>query len=217
MNTIDAILLGFVGLIAIFGFIRGMVSQAMAIVGLVVAYFFSGELSVHMVDQMAHALGSSQAYAKPFAVLWSAVLIYIGCRLIGFALEKILVDHSGSLKFLNRLGGGVLGAIKGCLILMMAFYILKLVPPKQLEVHAPKIVQSQLYQFLSHNSLMNPEYIETLVDPITKPAQEFLQPKSVTDPKDQKNLEKNESKMNNDALNNVLQKHVPKTLPKKNK
>ena len=100
---------------------------------------------------------------------------------------------------------------------MMAFYILKLVPPKQLEAHAPKIVQSQLYQFLSHNSLMNPEYIETLVDPITKPAQEFLQPKSVTDPKDQKNLEKNESKMNNDALNNVLQKHVPKTLPKKNK
>jgi len=138
MNTIDLILIGFIVLIAILGFIRGVISQAMSVVGLIAAYMFSGRLSEFAVDRIAQEMGSSQSYARPFAILWAAILIYIGCRLIGFGIEKLLVNQSDSLKALNRVGGGFLGAIKGCLILMIGFYILRLVPQEKLEAHAPK-------------------------------------------------------------------------------
>ncbi len=219
MTTIDSALLIFIGLLAIFGFIRGVVSQAMGIAGLVAAYFFAAPLSVHIVGKIAQGMGSTEAYAKPFAVLWSAVLIYIGCRLVGFAIEKIFVNQSGSLKGLNRIGGGFLGAIKGCMILMIAFYILRLVPKETLEAHAPKIPQSKMYQYFANTQLFNPKYIETLAEPIKTQADEILRPKlqtpdelvqSIMNAKNKKAVEKTESKMNNEELNKVLMKHEPK-------
>lgn len=227
MTTIDTALLIFIGLLAIFGFIRGVVSQAMAIAGLVAAYFFAAPLSVHIVGKIAQGMGSTEAYAKPFAVLWAAVLIYLGCRLIGFAFEKILVNQSGSLKSLNRIGGGFLGAVKGCMILMIAFYILRLVPKDTLEAHAPKIPQSKMYQFFANTQLLNPKYIETLAAPIKTQADEILNPKvqstdklvqSIMNAKNIKAVEKTESKMNNNELDKLLQETAPlskKTPPKK--
>lgn len=223
MNTIDLILVGFIVLIAILGFIRGVISQAMSVVGLIAAYMFSGRLSEFAVDRIAQEMGSSQSYARPFAILWAAILIYIGCRLIGFGIEKLLVNQSDSLKALNRVGGGFLGAIKGCLILMIGFYILRLVPQEKLEAHAPKIPQSRMYQFLAKNQFMDTKYIDTLVEPVTKPAQELIESKtpapvkeavkSVTHPKNKKVIEKTEAKMNNEELNKVLMKHAPAKNP----
>lgn len=214
MTTIDIILLVFVGLLAILGFIRGIVSQAMAIAGLIAAYFFAAPLSVHINPKMAAALGSTEAYAKPFAVLWAAVIIYIGCRLLGFVFEKIFISNSTALKSMNRIGGGFLGAVKACMILMLAFYILKLVPQDALEAHAPKVAQSKVYQFFTKNELMDPKYIQTLTEPMAKPAQELMQSapvsewKSATDPKNKKTIEKTESNMNNEELTKVLQKNA---------
>lgn len=223
MNTIDLILVGFIVLIAILGFIRGVVSQAMSVVGLIAAYVFSAQLSEFAVDRIAQEMGSTQSYARPFAILWAAILIYIGCRLVGFGIEKLLVNQSDSLKALNRIGGGFLGAIKGCLILMIGFYILRLVPQEKLEAHAPKIPQSRMYQFLAKNQFLDTKYIDTLVEPVTKPAQELIESKtqapvkepvkSVTHPKSKKVVEKTESKMNNEELNKVLMKHVPAKQP----
>ena len=71
MNTIDLILVGFIVLIAILGFIRGVVSQAMSVVGLIAAYMFSAQLSEFFVDRIAQELGSSQSYARPFSILWA--------------------------------------------------------------------------------------------------------------------------------------------------
>ena len=226
MTSIDIILFVFIGLLAIFGFIRGVVSQAMSLVGLVAAYFFAGPLSVHVVAKMAAAMGSTENYAKPFAVLWAAIMIYIGCRLLGFAVEKIFINQSDSLKSLNRMGGGFLGAIKGCLVLMIAFYILRFVPQETLEAQAPKISQSKMYQFFASNQLLDPKYIETLAEPVTKQAEGLMQsipspssviPTAVTEPKSKKTVEKTEAKMNPDELNKVLQKHTPakKTSKKK--
>jgi len=214
MNTIDAIFLGFVVLIAVLGFVRGVVSQAMSIVGLIAAYVFSEQLSVYGVEKIALAMGSSQEYAKPFAVLWAAVMIFIACRLFGYLVEKFLVDQNDSLKMMNRIGGGFLGAIKGCLILIIAFYILRLIPQDKLEAHAPKITQSQAYQFLSKNHFVDPKYIQTLVEPVTKPAKEMIQSKpevkeAKSDPKNKKTLEKTEGKMSDEALSKELMKHTP--------
>lgn len=225
MNPIDIILLAFIGTVAIFGFIRGVISQAMSIVGLVAAYFYSAELSKHMVARLASVMGSTEAYARPFAVLWAAILIYIACRLVGFGVERLLVDRSDSLKSMNRFGGALLGAIKGCLILLVAFYILRLVPQNQMEAHAPKLLQSKMYNFFAKNELFNPDYIDTLVEPVTKSAQEMVKPKevpaetpaikSVTEPKSKKTVEKTESKMNQAELDKVLQKHAPAKPAKK--
>ncbi|MEZ4845512.1 MAG: CvpA family protein [Bdellovibrionota bacterium] len=227
MNPIDIILVAFIGTIAIFGMIRGVVSQAMSITGLAAAYFFSAQLSDHIVAKIASVMGSSEVYARPFAVLWAAILIYIGCRLIGFGIEKLLVDQSDSLKAMNRIGGGVLGAIKGILILILAFYILRLVPQNQMESHAPKVLQSKMYQFFSKNELLNPKYIDTLIEPVTKSAQELVKPaettvetpapKSVTESKSKKTLEKTEAKMNQQQLDQVLQKHTPPAKQPKKK
>ena len=219
MNPIDIILIAFIGTIAIFGMIRGVVSQAMSIAGLVAAYFFSASLSNHIVAKIASVMGSSEVYARPFAVLWAAILIYIGCRLVGFGIEKLLVDRSDSLKAMNRIGGGVLGAVKGMLILILAFYILRLVPQNQMEVHAPKILQSKGYQLFAKNELLDPKYIETLTEPVTKSAQEMVKPKepqtpasqSVTESKSRKAVEKTEAKMNQQQLDQVLQKHTQQT------
>jgi membrane protein required for colicin V production len=221
MSSVDIILLVFIGLLAIFGFIRGVVSQAMSVAGLIAAYFFSAQLSEHIVARIAQAMGSSESYARPFAVLWAAVMIYIACRLIGFGIEKIFINQSDSLKSLNRIGGGFLGAIKGCLILFIAFYILRLVPQETLEAHAPKISESKMYQFFAHNQLFDPKYIETLAEPVTKSAQDLMKktplgsltetpPISVTEPKNKKSLEKTEAKMNDEELVNAMMKRSVK-------
>lgn len=227
MNPIDIILVAFIALIAIFGFIRGVISQAMSIVGLVAAYFYSAQVSEHMVAKLASIMGSTQTYARPFSVLWAAILIYIGCRLVGFGVEKLMVDRSDSLKSINRFGGAFLGAIKGCLILLIAFYILRLVPQNQMEAHAPKVLQSRMYQFFAKNDLFDQKYIDTLVEPATKSVQEMVKqkeikiptlPKSVTETKSKKSLEKAEAKMNQEDLNKILQEHLepaPKKSPKK--
>lgn len=113
-----------------------------------------------------------------------------------------------------------MGAIKGCLILMIGFYILRLVPQEKLEAHAPKIPQSRMYQFLAKNQFLDTKYIDTLVEPVTKPAQELIEfktpapvkeaVKSVTHPKNKKVIEKTEAKMNNEELNPVMKRAAAK-------
>lgn len=230
MTTIDIILIVFIGLVAIFGFIRGVVSQAMSIVGLVTAYFFSAPLSAHFVKHIASGMGSTESYARPFAVMSAAILIYVACRLLGFAFEKIFISQSDSLKGLNRIGGGFLGAIKGCILLFIAFYILRLVPQDTLEAHAPKVVHSKMYQFFAHNQLFDQKYIDTLAEPVYKSANQLTKPqetqvpqttddliKSITDAKSKKTIEKTESKMNNEELNKILTKQAPKKAVAKKK
>lgn len=215
VNTIDIVLISFIGLFAVWGFIRGVVSQAMSIVALVAVYFFSTPLSKHIVAKAADFLGSSSAYAKPFAVLWSAIMIFIACKLMGFLIERLLVDQSESLKSLNRIGGGFLGIVKGLCVLVIAFYILLLVPQESLKAKAPKISESKIYQFISAHQLLDPKYIETVVEPITKPTTDFIHenlqhnvPQSVTNPANQKKIEKTENDMNDKELQEVLGKHA---------
>lgn len=221
LNTIDIVLLIFVGLFAIWGFIRGWVSQAMSIIALIAVYCFSVPLSTHVIGKAADFLGSSSAYARPFAVLWSAIMIFIACKLIGFLIERLVVDQNESLKSLNRFGGGFLGIVKGLCVLIIGFYILLLVPQETLKSRAPKISESKIYQFISANQLLDPKYIETVIEPITKPTKDFLNeglptkvPQSVTNPANQKKIEKTESDMDDKELQEVLGKHAQPTAKK---
>ena len=216
MNTIDIILLTIVLLFGIWGFIRGAFSQAVSIVALIAVYFFSVPLSLKILPKAADFLGSSSAYARPFAVLWSAIMIFIAFKLAGFLIERVFIDQSDALKLMNRFFGGILGLVKGACVLIIAFYILLLVPKETLRTRAPKMMSSRIYQGLSSHQILDPKYIDTLVEPVTNPIKSInpelakeIQESVTKAGTNKKALEKREGDMDDKELQEILGKQAP--------
>lgn len=220
-SMIDYSALVIIALFAFFGFLRGVISQIMAIVGFAGVFLFakpfSEKLDVHVVE----FLGSPKPYAKTIALLWAAFIIYVGCRLFGYFIEKIFIKQSTPLKSINRIGGGFLGAIKGLCIVIVVFYLLYLIPREILDKSAPKVRQSRIYQLMATHPVFERSYLESLMSPISRTTQDQIQSLMKTeDPaffKQMQNAQKAESKMNEKELLDELNSHLeaPAKQPKK--
>lgn len=124
MNWIDYAFIAIVFLCAVHGFLRGMVRQAFGVASIFLGVYLAGRWSQLVSDSLFssiddRALRNFLAYVVTFCII-AAVVIVVG-RLVHKEVIK-----AGFSK-LNRLGGAILGAFKGfviVLVLVSAIFVL---------------------------------------------------------------------------------------------
>ncbi len=112
MNMLDYVLLAIILISCIMGFLRGFITEAISlltwVVGLYIAFHFSGSLSVYLTyfqDMMVR-------YIISFIILLALVLI------VGHLIEKLLnlILKKMGLGFLNRSLGFIFGFVRALLL-----------------------------------------------------------------------------------------------------
>jgi membrane protein required for colicin V production len=115
----DIIVLAIIGILTIAGLFSGMVKQLFGLVGVIGGYV----LAMRYYQLCAKYLTT---FHPGTARVISFVVIFLACivlaHIIGWLIGR-LFTISG-LGFLNRIGGGLLGFVKGCLIVCVVVIIL---------------------------------------------------------------------------------------------
>jgi len=121
MNVIDIIILVVLCLFAVKGLVRGLVNEAASLAGLVVggwlAYRYYSSLAVPIKSFLHLPAHLSSFLAFIAILLLTGICAHIIGNVITAALRLVML---GSL---NRLGGVLLGATEGVLLLSMVFSI----------------------------------------------------------------------------------------------
>lgn len=161
LNDLDRILLIIVGIGACIGLYRGFFKEAVGIAGLVLA---------------AIAANFASPYARPYARQFiesetlASILVWVLAFVVAmFLLTRIaiLLDKamdSISLGWLNRLAGGVVGALKYCVIVALLISLVEVICA-HIEIPAVK-------QYLDHSALV--PRLHQLIDVITPWASEHI-------------------------------------------
>jgi uncharacterized membrane protein required for colicin V production len=151
---VDYIVAALIAVSFIFGMIRGVVSQVMAVVGIGTAYFYAPEYGRQFGPMLQHELGCSRFVADKISTLLFALGIYISARLLGLIIDKLLTKRVQPLTKLNRLGGGFFGVVKCVAIVAVGFFFVGIVPTEYLRSWAPKILESRVFQFAEKHNPM---------------------------------------------------------------
>ncbi len=143
MEVIDIIILVLVGVGIIQGLMKGFLKQLAAIVGLVAGLLIARALFGVVAEHLVDALGTSVTIAQilSFILIW--VVVPLICILVASVLTKALdAIHLG---WLNRLLGGLFGAVKVMLLIGLAIHVLEYIDPKSEIIGETKKEASALY------------------------------------------------------------------------
>lgn len=149
MTATDAIVLGIIAAAAVYGVIRGVVSQLMGIFGLILGVLFAGRLAPTVAPWLKAAFNLSTFMADKAALFAVGCAIYVACRLLGALVQKSLISKSRELKSINRLGGGIFGAVKGTFVVGLFLCFAAVLPKEWVRSWFPKLPQSQSYKLAS--------------------------------------------------------------------
>ncbi len=160
---IDMIVIGLVGISAIFGLFRGIVSQIVAILGLVVAWYFAPQGGKAISSFVEQQLGCSRFMAEKASIFFAGVAIYLVCWFLGLALDKLFLNRIIEFKKLNRIGGAVLGATKAGALVAFIFFFLTLIPAENIKAWVPKLLESRTYRLSArYNPAAKPLFLERM-------------------------------------------------------
>ncbi|MFV0663803.1 CvpA family protein [Denitromonas sp.] len=113
MTVFDYAFLGLLGLMAILGFWRGLISEVLAIAGWVLAFIaarmFAGQAAVLFVDWLSEP---AFAYLAGFALIFLAVLVAVA--VVRYVLRALI--HAVGLGFVDRGFGALFGTAKAVAI-----------------------------------------------------------------------------------------------------
>jgi membrane protein required for colicin V production len=116
----DVIVLAVVGVSTLLGLWKGLVRQVVGLAGVVGGYVlamkFYGPLAAKFLAGFRPATGSVISFLAIF------IACIIAASIIGWIADKLM--GSAGLGVLNRVGGGILGGAKGCLIVSVAVMML---------------------------------------------------------------------------------------------
>jgi membrane protein required for colicin V production len=119
MNVFDIVVLTIIGILTIVGFWKGMVRQLITLAGLIAGYMlavrFYGPCSLFLTS-----FPPGVAKATSFIIIFLVSILI--AHIIAWAVERLFA-HSG-LGFFNRVGGGLLGFLKGCIIIVVVVTVL---------------------------------------------------------------------------------------------
>jgi len=115
----DIIVVAVIGVLTIIGLWKGMVKQISGLVGVIAGYV----LAMRFYQPCSKFLTSIHPGG---AKVISFIAIFLACilvaHLIGWGIGKLFTISK--LGFLNRIGGGLLGFLKGCIIIAVAVIVL---------------------------------------------------------------------------------------------
>jgi membrane protein required for colicin V production len=111
MNWLDVVILAVLGLTCVIGVIRGLVREATSLLAVILAVVVAGWMYPQGIQMVR--LVSARYQAPPivgFALAF--VLIYLALTALGFLVRRFLI-YPLHLRWLDKLGGLVLGLFKG--------------------------------------------------------------------------------------------------------
>ncbi len=139
LNNLDIIILAIMGLGIVIGLWKGLVKQLFYFIGIILAYF----VAVKLYSQVA-SLFSQSAIGVSAAI--SFIGIFLCCIILtsiaGYFIERIL--KLGGLSWLNRLGGGILGFLKGMFVVVVTTTVLIAFLPS----HSPVLIKSLMLPYV---------------------------------------------------------------------
>lgn len=126
-NWIDLVILGLLALFVGFGIWAGLVKslfRLLAWVGGAAGSWFGSE---YVVLWLTHNVASIPPFALKFSGLFIGFLVpFIVLSLIGFGLHKLV--NASPLGAANRMGGGLLGLVKGLILTTLLMALLHYLP-----------------------------------------------------------------------------------------
>jgi membrane protein required for colicin V production len=129
MNFYDILVLGFVALFVINGFRKGFIISLATIVALVIGIWAAIHFSNYFDEFLLRNLNTGGKWIPLISFSVTFLLVMIAVFLIAKMVEK-LIDLVG-MGFLNRLGGALLGLVKGALLASIILFILFKADPGQ--------------------------------------------------------------------------------------
>jgi membrane protein required for colicin V production len=120
MNKLDVIILGIAGLTTALGLWKGMVRQLVTLAGVVAGYIISSKLYVPFAHIMPKSMDPGTAKVLSFVLIFVACII--AASIMGAIASKIL--KVAGLSWANRLGGSLLGFLKGFVIIAVIVTVL---------------------------------------------------------------------------------------------
>ncbi len=128
LNLLDYIVLGILVLFIIQGFMKGFISSLAAIAALIVGIWAAIHFSNYIGALLNEHFHPSQKWLPVLAYVITFLLVVIAILLLAKLAEKLI--NATGLGFLNRLGGGVLGIVKGVILVSVLILLLQLIDPK---------------------------------------------------------------------------------------
>ena len=119
MNTLDIIVLIVIGISTAYGIWKGLIKQVFSIAGIIAGYVVA---SHYYIPFSSYLKFNDQNLAK----ILSFILIFIGCVIIATVLAFIVnkIFRLPGLGFINSFLGGVVGFLKGFLLIAIAVIVL---------------------------------------------------------------------------------------------
>ena len=119
MQTFDIIVIAVISILTIIGLWKGLVKQVFGLLGVIAGYL----LAVRFYQPCSKFLTSVHPGT---AKVISFVAIFLACvivaHFIGWGIGRLLAISE--LGFFNRIGGGLLGFLKGCIIVCVMVMVL---------------------------------------------------------------------------------------------
>lgn len=111
MNFLDYALLIIVTVFAILGYRKGIIVSLVSVAALVLGIYAAVNFSNYLDATLMENLKPSRKWLPFLSFGFTFLLVLVGVLIVGKVMEK-LIDIAG-LRFVNRLFGAILGAVKG--------------------------------------------------------------------------------------------------------
>jgi membrane protein required for colicin V production len=119
MDMFDIIVLAVIGILTVFGLLNGMVKQLFGLAGVVAGYMLAMRY-YQLCSKYLTSLHPGTAKVISFIAIFLVCIVV--AHIIGWLVGKFVTTTG--LGFLNRIGGGLLGFAKGCLIVCVVVTVL---------------------------------------------------------------------------------------------
>jgi membrane protein required for colicin V production len=150
----DIIVLAVIGILTIIGLFNGMVKQLFGLAGVVAGYMLAMKY-YQLCSKYLTSFHPGTARALSFIAIFLACIIL--AHIIGWLVGKFVTTTG--LGFLNKIGGGLLGFVKGCLIVCVAVMVLNAFFPADTgffkKSHTIKYIQrvTALFKKVTHEDI----------------------------------------------------------------
>jgi membrane protein required for colicin V production len=148
MNSLDIAILLISALFFIRGIFRGFVFELVTVVGLILGYIIS---ITYLSILSGYILSFFSSAPESVVNLISFFLLFLGTNLLLRMIAKIITKtlKIAMLGWLNRLLGGLLGMLKGIIIMSIVVFIVDLIPFSSILLDQVDIQTSELYPVLN--------------------------------------------------------------------
>lgn len=144
MNTIDLIILIPVAYFVFKGFTKGLMITLAMLAGLLLGFWAAINLSEFTAGLLTNELNLESENINLIAYLLTFVIVLVLVYLLGQMLTSLL--KATGLGFANRLGGALIGAAKGLLIVSALIILVNKVDPRSKLVTAGQKDSSYLFR-----------------------------------------------------------------------